>query len=66
MRPYAGVRIISAEELDLPTVWDKMAADKLLGGGFAGAVFANKSIDGADGNGHVQIIDRVQSAKALG
>jgi hypothetical protein len=35
-----------------------MAADQLLGGGFARAVLTDKSVDRALRNGHIEVIDR--------
>lgn len=64
--PYAGVLVIPAKQLNAPSVRHKMAADELFCGGFATAVLADKAIDSADRNRHVQMIQRIQSAKTFG
>ena len=62
---HTGIGIIFAEQLYLTFIGNEMTADKLFGGGFTRAVLTDEAVNRALRNGHIQMIDRIHSAKAL-
>ena len=63
---HTGIGVLLAKELDLAAVRHKMTAKQLHRGGFAAAVLTDKAVDTAYGNGHIQMVNGIHAAKALG
>ena len=62
---HTCIAVILAEQLDAATVGNEMTANQLFGGGFARTVLTDEAVDRALRNGHIKVIDRIHSAKAL-
>ena len=61
-----GVGIFLTKQLDFTLVRNKVSTEQFHSCGLTGTVFADKAVNTANGNGHIQSIQCIQSTEAFG